>query len=107
MCDRYGGAAAWDAHCDREDREREEVLKNATCEDCAHFHMFSSGIPDAAYAFDTMLDDLGIPTCPRTSRARSRILAACPTFVCDADGVEEIAPGEPPNGLACDLFELR
>lgn len=107
MCDRYGGAAAWDARCDRLGREREKILEHATCEDCAHFHAFNGGASLAGREFDSMLDALGIPASPLTRCARSRIVSACATFVCDVDGVEEMSPGETPNGLKCDLFEPR
>lgn len=39
VCDRYGGAAAWDEYCEEEDA----WLENVTCQDCGNFYWDQDG----------------------------------------------------------------
>lgn len=118
MCDRYGGAAAWDAHCDRMDREREKILEHATCEDCAHFHVLNeSKTADAHIAFMELINEVSIvPRSDDMSADDVRKLVEdveneIATFaicrVCDADGLEEIGDEFEPVEDSCSMFEPR
>lgn len=114
MCDRYGGALAWDRHCAEREAAYEEVRRSATCADCAHGHVFNGGVSDAMRAFDSMMASLIVrPACgvpgakPIIENARQAIADACDVWVCDADGTEEIERGATPSDSGCDWFEPR
>ena len=113
MCDRYGGALAWDRHCAEREAAYEEMRRNATCADCVHGHVFSGGAGDAMRAFDSMLSELRVipksthSAKPIIENARQAIADACDVWVCDADGTEEIERGATPSDSGCDWFEPR
>ena len=46
MCDRYGGALAWDRHCAERENAYEAMRRSATCADCVHGHVFNGGVGD-------------------------------------------------------------
>lgn len=57
MCDRYGGALAWDRHCAEREAAYEAMRRSATCADCVHGHVFNGGVGDAMRG--VRLDALG------------------------------------------------
>ena len=93
MCDRYGGALAWDRHCAEREAAYEAMRRSATCADCVHGHVFNGGVGDAMRAI--------------IENARQAIADACDVWVCDADGTEEIERGATPSDSGCDWFEPR
>lgn len=113
MCDRYGGALAWDRHCAEREAAYEAMRRSATCADCVHGHVFNGGVGDAMRAFDSMLSELrALPkgtygAKPIIENARQAIADACDVWVCDADGTEEIERGATPSDSGCDWFEPR
>lgn len=113
MCDRYGGALAWDRRCAEREAAYEAMRRSATCADCVHGHVFNGGVGDAMRAFDSMLSELRVipksthSAKPIIENARQAIADACDVWVCDADGTEEIERGATPSDLGCDWFEPR
>ena len=113
MCDRYGGALAWDRHCAEREAAYEEMRRSATCADCVHCHVLNGGVGDAMRAFDSMLSELRVlpksayGAKPIIENARQAIADACDVWVCDADGTEEIERGATPSDSGCDWFEPR
>lgn len=113
MCDRYGGALAWDRHCAEREAACEAMRRSATCADCAHGHVFNGGVGDAMRAFDSMLSELRVipksahSAKPIIENARQAIADACDVWVCDADGTEEIERAATPSDSGCDWFEPR
>ena len=113
MCDRYGGALAWDRHCAEREAAYEAMRGSATCADCVHGHVFNGGVGDAMRALDSMLSELRVipkgthSAKPIIDNARRAIADACDVWVCDADGTEEIERGATPSDSGCDWFEPR
>lgn len=82
MCDRYGGALAWDRHCAEREAAYEAMRRSATCADCVHGHVFNGGAGDAMRAFDSMLSELRV--IPRSTHSAKPIIENARQAIADA-----------------------